>query len=92
MENAVGGKEGEMGNTNKVDHASRGELRLNGSRHVDGGSAVDHAEFLLAVFDHVELDGDDARDFDGAAEGDFAVALCQQTSALFTKIEGERMK
>ena len=59
----------------EVDHAAGGELRLYGTGDVDGGAAVDHAELGLPVFDHGELDGDDAGDLDGAAEGDLAVAL-----------------
>jgi hypothetical protein len=37
----------------------------------------------LAVLDHVELDGDDAGDLDGAAEGDFSIALCSPLLALW---------
>jgi hypothetical protein len=44
------------------------DLRLHRPRDVDGGSPSLHAEFLLPVLDHLELDGDDAGDFDGAAE------------------------
>lgn len=60
----------------KVDHAPRAELRLHGSRDVDGRFAAHHAQLGLAVLDHLEFDRDDARDFDRAAEGDFTVALC----------------
>lgn len=60
----------------KVDHAAGAELRLHRAGDVDGRLAADHAELGLAVFDHLELDGDDAGNLDGAAEGDFAVALC----------------
>ena len=60
----------------KIQHPARPELRLHGARNVDGRFASDHAEFLLAILDDVELDGDDAGDLDGTAEGDLAVALC----------------
>ena len=60
----------------KVYHPAWTELWLYRTWHEDGRFAVDHAEFLLAVFDHIKLDGDDAGDLDGAAEGDLAVALC----------------
>lgn len=60
----------------KVDHPPGAELRLHGPWQVDGRLAADHAEFRLPVLDHVELDRDDARDFDRAAKGDFPVALC----------------
>jgi hypothetical protein len=48
---------------------------LDGSRDVDGRLPSDHAEFLLAILDNVEFDGDDACNLDCAAEGDLAVAL-----------------
>jgi hypothetical protein len=48
---------------------------LNGSRDVDGRLPADHAEFLLAVLDYVEFNGDDACNLDRAAEGDLTVAL-----------------
>ena len=64
----------------EVDHAAGRELRLHGTGDVDRGAAVDHAELGLPVFDHGELDGDDTGDFNGAAEGDFAVALYITTS------------
>lgn len=59
----------------EVDHPAGAKLRLHGARDVDGGFAADHAEFALAVLDDVEFDGDDPRDLDGAAEGDFTIAL-----------------
>jgi hypothetical protein len=49
---------------------------LDRARNVDGRFSSHHTEFLLAIFNHVEFDGDDAGDFNGAAEGDFTVALC----------------
>lgn len=61
--------------TYKVEHAAGTELRLDGAGQEDGGFAALHAELGLAVLDDVELDGDDAGDLDGAAEGDLAVAL-----------------
>lgn len=67
---------GGWGRGYEVDHSPRAELRLHRPRDVDRGFAVCHAEFCLAVFDDGELDGDGAGDFDGAAEGDLAVALC----------------
>jgi hypothetical protein len=68
--------------THEVNHPSGRELWLYGSGNVDGGFAVDHAQFLLAVFDYIEFDSDDACDFDGAAERDLAVALLRILSAL----------
>lgn len=62
--------------TLEVYHPAWTKLRLYWAGDENGRFAVDHAEFLLAIFDHVEFDGDDAGDFDGAAEGDLAIALC----------------
>lgn len=59
----------------KVDHPTWAELRLHGPGDVNWGLASDHAEFLLAVLDDLELDGDFAGDFDGATKGDFSVSL-----------------
>jgi hypothetical protein len=58
-----------------TQHASRSELRLHGSRQEDGRFPTLHAEQLLAVLDHVELEGDDSGNLNGAAERDLAVAL-----------------
>ena len=57
-----------------------GDLRLDRTWDVDRGLPSDHAEFLLAVFDHVEFDRYDTRDLDGTAEGDFTVTLCDQNN------------
>lgn len=51
--------------TFKVDVAPGTELRLYGSRDVDGGF---HAELADAVFHDAEFERDDASHFDGAAE------------------------
>ena len=56
----------------KVDVPPRTELRLHWTREVDGTL---HVELLHAALHDTEFDGDDACHFDGAAEGDFAVAL-----------------
>lgn len=66
---------GEGAKTYEVKHPSRTELWLHGPGEEDGGFAALHTELGLAVLDHVEFERDDAGDFDGAAEGDFAVAL-----------------
>lgn len=52
--------------------ATGAELRLNGARMENGRF---HAHVRHAAFNHVELDGDYAGHLDGAAEGDFAIAL-----------------
>lgn len=57
----------------KVEVPSGTELGFHRTRDEDGGF---HAELAHAVFDDIEFEGDAAGDFDGAAEGDFAVALC----------------
>jgi hypothetical protein len=59
----------------EVDHSSRGELGLDWTGDVNRRFASFHSQGFLAVFDHGEFDRDDAGDFDGPAEGDFAVAL-----------------
>ena len=64
-----------VGGTYEVQHAPGAELRLHWARDVDGGFAAHHSQLGLAVLDHVELDGDDAGNLDGAAEGDLAVTL-----------------
>lgn len=61
--------------TLKVDHPAGAELRLHRPGDVDGRLAADHAEFLLAVLDDFELDGDFAGDFDRAAKRDLAITL-----------------
>lgn len=48
------------------------ELRLHGTREENGRF---HTHVRHAAFDHVDLNGDDAGHLDGAAEGNFAVAL-----------------
>lgn len=57
----------------KVDHPARPELRLDGARDEDGALEPERAH---AVLEHAELERDDPSHLDGAAEGDFAVALC----------------
>lgn len=59
----------------EVNHSPRTELRLHGARDVDRRFAAYHTKLRLPVLDHVEFDRDYTRDFDGAAEGDFTVAL-----------------
>jgi len=61
--------------TLKVNHSSGTELRLDRAGNVNWRFAADHAELGLAILDDFDLDGDDARHLDGAAEGDFTVAL-----------------
>jgi len=56
----------------KVDVPPRTELRLHRTGDVNGTL---HVELLHAALHDAEFDGDDACHFDGAAEGDFAVAL-----------------
>ena len=59
------------------EHAPRAELGFHGAGEEDGGFAVDHPQLGLAAFHDGEFEGDDAGDFDGAAEGDLAVALAE---------------
>jgi hypothetical protein len=56
----------------KREVATGAELGLHGPLVEDGGF---HAEVRHPVFHHGELQRDDAGHFDGAAEGDFAVAF-----------------
>lgn len=59
----------------KVDVAARSELRLDGAGAVDGRLDLQRVG-VGAGFQQREFDCDDAGHLDGAAEGDFAVALC----------------
>lgn len=63
----------------KVDIPARTKLRLHRTRDVNGTL---HVELLHAALHNAELDGDDACHFDGAAEGDFAVALEERERSL----------
>lgn len=56
----------------EVDVPAGAELGLHGPGDVDGRL---EAQVRHAVFDHLEVDGDDARHFDGAAEADLPVSL-----------------
>jgi hypothetical protein len=50
-------------------------LWLDWTWDVDGRLSALHAELFLPTLDDIELDGDDAGNLDGAAEGDLAVTL-----------------
>lgn len=56
----------------EVDHPAGTKLRLNRARDVDWTL---EAQLSQAVLDDRELDGDDARHLNGAAERDLSVAL-----------------
>ena len=56
------------------------DSRLDRTRDINRALPSHHSKLLLAIFDHVEFNGDDPGDFDRAAEGDFAVALCSTVS------------
>lgn len=56
----------------EIQHPPRSKLRLNRSGQIDW--ALD-PQVLQSVLEDFEVDGDDARHLDGAAKGDFAVAL-----------------
>lgn len=58
----------------KVDIPAGAELRLHGARDVDWAL---HAQLRQPVLEHLEVDGDDARHLDGAAEADLAVSLAE---------------
>jgi hypothetical protein len=65
------------GETLEGEHPAGAELGFYGAGEEDGGFPADHPQLGLAAFHDGEFEGDDAGDFDGAAEGDLAVALAE---------------